>query len=89
MIFLLSKQALKKNILKVEIQILTLLWFTGEIVVNSIAKFRGYHVVVIIKFIIFWTLIHSLLQKKKNTFDINTRKYDLDFDNIKSKGIKV
>jgi len=53
MIFLLSKQSVKKEVLKLEIQILTFLWFTGEIVVNSMAKFRGYHAVVIIKFLIF------------------------------------
>ena len=37
-----------------------ILWFTGEIVINSMAKFRIYHVLVIIKFLIFWGLVHSL-----------------------------
>ena len=70
---------MKKEMLKLEIQILTLLWFMGEIVVSSMVKFRGYHVMVIIKFLIFEGLIYSLFLKKSK-FD--NKKFDFEFDTL-------
>lgn len=71
--------------MKIEIQVITLFWFLGEVTINAMTKFRMYHIFVIMKFLIVWGLFHSLFQPRAPKND-RSKKYDMDFDKLKEKG---
>jgi hypothetical protein len=45
-------------------------------------KFRVFHVLEIIKFLIFWVLIETLVEKKKSNDKSPSKNFEIEFENL-------